>query len=495
MNYSLPDFTVDFYRAITPIFILAVGAMVSMLQSVSSKTSGKKAIAAVLFTSLILALGTQIAMMNLEPAEYLQGSFLSEALAKFGSTMIIGIAITVALSFLSSFQAANFFRGEIAALYQLVTLGAVVLVSADEVVSMFTGLEIASIGTYALVGYIRPTKRSMEGAIKYFVLGAFATAFLLMGLGLLYSATGALRVTDMIQGLAKLSDHPWVLIGAVFTIVGLSFKFALAPFHLWGPDAYEGAPTGITAFMATAIKVMVIILMLRFMAVGMQHLSATWLPGMMFVAGLSMIVGNVMALVQSSVKRMLAYSSIAHSGYMAMAIGAISVSSGDLPIAAVLFYVLGYTIISLGAFAIVMWLENQVADNLQLDDFAGLSKKHPLACLALSIFLFGLAGFPPSVGFMAKFFVFGAAVKSNLASIALVGVIGSSIAVFYYLRLMVKMYMTEPMPYQIELAPKRSVILFSIVSVAVVLSLLLGTVLAQPTMQVIKAASGVVAAH
>lgn len=495
MTIALPEIPKEFYSAAAPIFILAIGAMISMLQSVS-KTMGKPGpVKVVLLASLILALVASAFGFGQEPVDYLQGSYMAEALSRFGFLTIISIALVVALLFSGTYLKERFFRGEIASLFQLVTLGALVLVAADEMVSLFVGLEIASIGIYALVGYVQPTQRSMEGAIKYFVLGAFATGFLLFGLALLYAGTGSMRIAEVVRAFANLADHPWVQIGAVFTLVGLGFKLALAPFHLWGPDAYEGAPTGITAYMATAVKAMILILMLRFMSIGMQHISEIWMPGLLFLASLSMLVGNIMALVQTSLKRMLAYSSIAHSGYMAMAICAIGAQSGELPVAAVLFYIVGYTIISLGAFAVIMWFENQVADNLQLDDIAGLGRKFPLAAFALAAFMFSFAGFPPTVGFMSKFFVFNATIKSELYGLTVVGVLGSCISLFYYLRVLVKLYMDQPAPFAATLTPKRSLVVGGVTCGALLLTILLGTVWPEQALRLAKEASGVVVSH
>lgn len=495
MNFALPEIPFEFYTAASPIFILAIGAMISMLQSVTKTISKPGAIKAVLYGSLGLAMVISVAKFGLDSGTYLQGAFLAESLSRVGFILILGIALVVAVLYGSTYLNAHFFRGEIAALYQLVVLGALVLIAADEMISIFTGLEIASIGTYALVGYIYPNQRSMEGAIKYFVLGAFATGFLLFGFALLYAGTGSMRVSEIVQALAQSSSHPWIRFGGLFTLVGLGFKLALAPFHLWGPDAYEGSSTGITAFMATAIKVMILVLMLRFMAIGMQHLTSVWMPGLIFLASLSMIAGNIMGLVQTSLKRMLAYSSIAHSGYMAMAIAAISVSSQELPVAAVLFYLIGYTIISLGAFGILMWLENHVADNLQLDDLSGLAKKHPLACFAMAVFMFSFAGFPPTVGFMGKFFVFNAALKSELYALTLIGVLGSCISIYYYLRVLVRMYMSKPMPFATELNPTRSWMISGVIGAALVATILLGTVYPGDLLDLMRQASGAIVSH
>jgi NADH-quinone oxidoreductase subunit N len=336
---------------------------------------------------------------------------------------------------------------------------------------------------YAIVGYLNPSRRSQEGAIKYFVLGSFAAALLLFGFGLLYVATGSLRLTEISQVLPKISDHPWVKVGVLFIVSGLGFKLALAPFHLWAPDTYEAAPTGVTALMATTVKAMIIIVTLRFFAGSLAQVYVVWLPAIMFLATVSMILGNIMALVQSSLKRMLAYSSIAHSGYMAIAICALGGSGGSFTVAAVLYYLVGYTIISLGAFSVLMWLESANNDNLMLDDITGLAKKHPWAAFALATFMFSFAGMPPTVGFIGKFFVFNAALNNQLYSLVVVGVVGSSISLFYYLRVIVRMYMAEPVKVAEPLAPSRSRIVTAILAVALIANLALGTALPEFVMK------------
>ena len=227
--------------------------------------------------------------------------------------------------------------------------------------------------------------------------------------------------------------------------------------------------------MATAVKVMVFIVALRFMVEGLEHLHSVWAPALMFLSILSMVVGNVMALVQSSIKRMLAYSSIAHSGYITAAIASIGYQSGDLPAATVLFYLVGYTVISLGAFGILMWFESQEAENLQLDDLAGIARRYPLASLALAAFMFSFAGFPPTVGFMGKFFVFNAAIGAQLYSLAIIGVLSSSVSLYYYLRVVVKMYMTPDNATAATLNPRPSWAIGLITSAALVLTFVLGT--------------------
>lgn len=489
MNFSFPSITPEFYLAALPVIILCVGSIVAMLQSVYRKVGSETSVMVVLLASLVGALVATFCSGPAVETAYLEGSYLAGTLGKFGQATILIIATVIALIYRDTFLKAKFFRGEIASLFMMIVAGMLVMVASEDMITLFVGLELSSIGLYAVVGYLNPSRRSQEGAIKYFVLGSFAAALLLFGFALLYAATGTMRLSEIVELVPKLVNHNWVTVGAVFTLAGLGFKLALAPFHLWAPDTYEAAPTGITAFMATSVKVMILIVAMRLFSGSLSPLFEVWLPGMMFLAILSMILGNIMALVQTSLKRMLAYSSIAHSGYMAIAICAIAGSSAEFPVASILYYLTGYAIISVGAFAVLMWLENDGNDNLQLDDLSGLAKQHPWASLALATFMFSFAGMPPTVGFISKFFVFNAALSNQLYSLVVIGVIGSSISLFYYLRVIVKMYMSEPVKVAAPLAPTRSPILMLVLSVALVLAVLLGTVLPGPAMRLMTSTS------
>lgn len=483
MNFSFPTITTEFYLAAMPVMILSVAALVAMLQSVYRSVGNANAVFGVSVASMLAALVSVLIGRPAVETAYLGGTYLAGELTAFGQMTILVLALLVTVLFRDHFLKARFFRGEIASLFLMIVAGMLTMVASEDMVTLFVGLELSSIGLYAVVGYLHPSRRSQEGAIKYFVLGSFAAALLLFGFALLYAATGSMRLSEIIEALPKIADHSWVKLGLLFSLAGLGFKLALAPFHLWAPDAYEAAPTGITAFMATSVKVMMLIVTMRLFAGDMSQLYDAWLPGLMFLAVLSMVIGNIMALVQTSLKRMLAYSSIAHSGYMAIAICAIAGTGAEFPVASILFYLVGYAIISIGAFAILMWLESEENDNLLLDDLAGLARKHPWASFALATFLFSFAGMPPTVGFMAKFFVFNAAIVNKLYSLVIIGVIGSSISLYYYLRVIVKMYMEEPAKVVAQVAPRRSLVTTAVLAAAILLTVLLGTVLPGPALR------------
>lgn len=495
MNFIFPTVTSEFYLAALPVLILCFTCIVAMLQSVFKPISSPNAVFAVMIAALIGALVAVFVGTPAVETTYLAGAYLAGELGKFGQATILVIAAVVCVMYRDTFLKAKFFRGEISALFQMVVAGMLIMVASEDLITVFVGLELSSIGLYAIVGYLNPSRRSQEGAIKYFVLGSFAAALLLFGFALLYAGTGSMRLSEIVYAIPKLVDHHWIRLGVVFTVAGLGFKLALAPFHLWAPDTYEAAPTGITAFMATTVKVMILIVAMRLFADGLAPLFDVWMPALMFTAIVSMILGNIMALVQTSLKRMLAYSSIAHSGYMAIAICALGGSSGDFPVAAILFYLVSYAIISLGAFGVLMWLESDANDNLLLDDLTGLAQKHPWAAFVLAVFMFAFAGMPPTVGFIGKFFVFNAALQNQLYGLVIIGVIGSSISLFYYLRVIVRMYMSDPVKVAVPLAPTRSVVISGVLAAAVVLTILLGTVLPGPVMKILRATSSEVASH
>jgi NADH-quinone oxidoreductase subunit N len=288
------------------------------------------------------------------------------------------------------------------------------------------------------VGFARERLESEEAALKYFLLGAFASAFLLYGIALMYGATGTTRLADLISSGAPPSNS-LLLAGLVMVIVGLGFKVALVPFQMWTPDVYQGAPTPVTAFMSVATKAAAFAALMRLLLHALPSLSTYWAPLLAILAVLTMTAGNLAAIVQRNIKRMLAYSSIAHAGYILIAV----IVGGELGQSSLLFYLAAYTFMNVGAFAVVEALERH-DEGLEVSDYAGLARRAPLLALAMALFMFSLAGFPPTVGFFAKFYVFNAAVQSGYSWLAVVGVLNSLLGIVYYVGVIVNMYMREP---------------------------------------------------
>jgi len=335
---------------------------------------------------------------------------------------------------------------EFYALLFFATAGMGVLASAQELLTGFIGLEMSSISSYVLAGYRRDSLKSSESAMKYFLLGSFATAFFLYGIALVYGATGTtllnrMALTDGTSTLLKL--------GLAMILIGLGFKVAAAPFQVWTPDVYEGAPTPVTALFSAGPKAAAFALLLRIFAT-VPAATQYWFWAFWVLAALTMFAGNLGALVQTNIKRLLAYSSIAHAGYILVAFAAVTAmaqggSAEAAPAyAAVLFYLLSYALVKLGAFTIVSQLGGNGEKNLSLDDYAGLSQRQPFIAAMLSIYLLSLLGLPVTAGFFGKFYIFKAAVNSHLISLAILMAINSVIGAYYYLRVIVVMYMREP---------------------------------------------------
>jgi len=364
---------------------------------------------------------------------------------------------------------------EFYALLFFATAGMGVLASAQELLTAFIGLEMSSISSYVLAGYRRDSLKSSESAMKYFLLGSFATAFFLYGIALVYGATGT-TLLDKMTGADETSAL--LKLGLAMILIGLGFKVAAAPFQVWTPDVYEGAPTPVTALFSAGPKAAAFALLLRIFAT-VPAATKYWFWAFWVLAALTMFAGNLGALVQTNVKRLLAYSSIAHAGYILVAFAAVtSMAQGGSAeaapaYAAVLFYLLSYALVKLGAFTIVSQLGGAGEKNLSLDDYAGLSQRQPFVAAMLSVYLLSLLGLPVTAGFFGKFYIFKAAVNSHLISLAVLMAINSVIGAYYYLRVIVVMYMREPSAEAAALGPVK----FPLGVNAVLLITFVGTIL------------------
>jgi NADH-quinone oxidoreductase subunit N len=331
-------------------------------------------------------------------------------------------------------------HGEYYALILLGSVGMCLMSSAVELVLIFIALEISSIASYILAGFRRHAAESAESSMKYFLLGSFATAFFLYGVALLYGATGSTNVFDIAATLSRsgrIEPLAYVAVALIFT--GLGFKVACAPFHIWTPDVYEGAPSPVVAFMSTAPKAAAFAVLIRLV---IDTASPHWFWVIWIAAVLSMCVGNLGAILQSNVKRMLAYSSIAHAGYLMVAFA--SASNRELGISAAMFYSAAYAAMNVGAFAVITQMAGSGERFSQIDDYSGLGKRSPILAAVLTFFLLSLIGIPITGGFFAKFYVFSAALRTHLIWLTIIGVANSGMGSYYYLRLIVRMYMFEP---------------------------------------------------
>jgi len=358
----------------------------------------------------------------------------------FFHVLVIGIAAVVILSSFEYMAVQRIRAGEYYALILFGAVGMCLMSSAVELVLIFIALEISSISTYILAGFRRNEASSSESSLKYFLLGSFATAFFLYGVALMFGATGSTNIDAISQKLQAGPVELLVYVAMALMFVGLGFKVAAAPFHVWTPDVYEGAPAPIVGFMSTAPKAAAFAVLLRVVFT----INAPGRVGLLWVAAaLSMTLGNVGALVQTNVKRLLAYSSIAHAGYLLMAFAVTGSQDSVGGISAAMFYTAAYAAMNVGAFAVVSHFGSAGERYVSLEDYEGLGRSSPLLAAMLTIFLLSLIGIPMTGGFFAKFYVFSAAVKSHLIGLTLIGVVNSAVGAYYYLRVIVVMYMRE----------------------------------------------------
>ena len=430
-------------RPIAPAAIVALtGLLVLLVQAFTPK--GKPAPSAALsVTGLVAAL----ASLWLVASGGGRGAVMASALTAddfslFFQVLILSIAALAILLSPSYLEANGMERGEYYALVLFSVVGMLGLVSSLELVSIFVALEIMSVALYGLAGMQRSRAASQESALKYFVTGAFSSAFFLYGVALLYGASGSTQLGRIAQQVALVSPgaSELALLGTALLLVGFGFKIASVPFHMWAPDVYEGAPTPVTAFMAAGVKAAAFGALLRVFGGALLGLAGHWRPLVAALAVATMIVGNLAALAQPNLKRMLAYSSIAHAGYLLTALVAAPALAGE----AILFYLVAYAAVNLGGFGVIAALSRDGREPVGIDDLAGMAQRRPALAAALAVFLVSLTGIPVTAGFVGKFYLFSAAVAAGWVPLAIVGVVMSAVSAYYYLRVVVAMYMREP---------------------------------------------------
>ena len=374
------------------------------------------------------------------PRPIFMGMASADGISAFFNAIFLLIALLVMLLSTDYVRQEDINAGEYYALVLFATSGFMFAAAATDLVMLFLAIEVLSVATYILAGLQRQEPRSQEAAFKYFILGAFSSAFFLYGIATIYGAQGHTNLVTLGTALATTGASPLTLLGMGLLMVGLGFKAAAVPFHMWAPDVYEGAPTSVTAFMTVGPKAAAFAAFLRVFFQGFAAPAEYWVPIVAVLAGLTMIVGNVVAITQQSLKRMLAYSSIAHAGYALVALAAHTA----LGASSILFYLIAYTLMSLGSFAVVSVVAKPGDQRHAFTDYAGLGSTNPALAALMSLFMFALAGFPPTIGFAGKFYVFGAAVKTGHYWLALIGMLTSVVSVFYYARVIIMMYMHEP---------------------------------------------------
>lgn len=335
--------------------------------------------------------------------------------------------------------------GEYYALILTAVSAMMFLASATNFILIYVSLETMALCIYVLAGFLKENRKSNEAALKYFILGAFSSAIFLYGVSLVYGSTSSLSLATIAQAVTANPKDPILLLGVILILVALGFKVAAVPFHMYIPDVYEGAPTAITAFLATASKAAAFAVLLRVFVEGFGPLAVSWTPLMVLMSAASMTIGNVAAILQENTKRMLAYSSISHAGYALMGvIAAGNASSASYGMTAVALYMLVYSFTTLGAFGLVVMLRREGLVGDRVVDFAGLSRRAPWLAFAMLVFMLSLAGIPMTAGFVGKWYLFGAAIKANLTWLAVLAVVNSAISLYYYVRIVVQMYIKEP---------------------------------------------------
>jgi NADH-quinone oxidoreductase subunit N len=406
----------------------------------------KKLLAIVSLFGLIVPLAFTIALWDTNEASF-NGMLVVDNFAVFFKFLILGVAALVILSSMEYVKKFSRFQGEYYALILLAAGGLMLMASTGELISIYISLELASLSLYALVGFLKDRKSS-EAGLKYLILGAIASAVLLLGMAFVYGVTGTTHLNEIVHQASALIgeegaiwDAPALLFGIVLLIAGFGFKIASVPFQMWVPDVYEGAPTPITAYLSVASKAagFAVVLRVFYSAFGLDQISADWATVFAVLAAISMTIGNITALVQTNIKRMLGYSSIAHAGYIMVGLAAI----GTLGKSGVLFFLAGYALANLGAFIAIIAISNKTGSD-EIADYSGMARRSPAIAFVLAFCLVSLIGIPPAVGFMAKFYIFNAAVQQDLLWLVIFAAINSAISAYYYLRVVKLMYVGEP---------------------------------------------------
>jgi len=447
-------------KLVAPEAFLSVAAMAILLLGAILGDRAKARLGHATLGALIVA-GLLVPRFGLDEACFgFSGMFVQDGFAVAFKMIFLLVGILTVLVSFDFLRARGIPSGEFCALLLFSIVGMMLLASAHDFMLLFVGLELTSLSTYILVGLMKKDLWSNEAAIKYFLLSIFASAVLLFGISVLYAAAGTTNFAQIQKQMGEVvaRSHGAAILAAVFILAGFGFKITAAPFHMYAPDVYQGAPTPVTIFLSVGPKAAAFAGLVRVLAAGGPVMAADWLPLVSALAVLTMTVGNVAAVVQSNVKRMLAYSSVAHSGYVLIGVAAIVGDSGSTAgapgiAASVVFYLFAYTIMNVGAFSLLMCMRRGDGFGEELSDFSGLGRRRPAVAAAMVLFLLSLAGIPPTIGFLGKLYIFTAAMRAGLYWLAVAGVVNVVISLFYYARIVVYMFMREQ---EVEVSDVRS---------------------------------------
>lgn len=427
------------YARILPEIILTLAGTLIMLLEAILKPGRKPVLAGIAALALIAGI---FASLNAPEGPAFQAMLSVDGFATFFRVLVMTAGLLVLFSSTEYLRREGNDGGEYYALVLFSIVGQSVMVSANELIMIFIGLEISSIASYILAGYLRDDPRNNESALKYFLLGSFATAFLLYGVAWIYGATGSTNLAQIHALLLSGSSavEPLIGVAAALIFVGLAFKISAVPFQGWAPDVYQGAPAPVSGFLTVGPKAAAFAVLLRIFVDSFSAISDRWIPVMWACALATMLVGNLAAILQSNIKRMLAYSSIAHAGYVLVAV----VANSGTGSAAAMFYLAGYAFTNIGAFAVIAHFARKDEKYVAIDDFSGLAQRQPGMAAMMTIFLLSLIGVPLTAGFFGKFYIFKAALDADLVWLTVLGLLNSAIAAYYYLRVLVVMYMKDP---------------------------------------------------
>jgi NADH-quinone oxidoreductase subunit N len=436
MNLSVPELNLSI---LAPALVVAMTGLLVLLGELFTSPAQKRWLGFLSLVGLLIAAGATIGLWGANTAAFSQMIVADNFGLFLTFVILIGAALSILLA-IDFVRAHRVDQGEYYALVLFAVVGMILMATATDLIVIFLALELLSLPLYILAAFKREDGHSLEAGMKYFLLGAFSSAFFLYGIAFIFGATGTTNLMRI--ALAAKQGNDLLLVGAGLLLVGFAFKVALVPFHWWTPDVYEGAPTAVTGFMSVAVKAAAFGAFFRAFLVALPGISIDWRMVLAIVAVLTMTLGNLAALLQSNIKRMLAYSSIAHAGYILVAL----VAMGSNGASSALFYLLAYTLTNLGAFGAVIAMSDGARERLEVGDYAGAAQKQPLVAAALTIFMLSLAGFPPFAGFVGKFLIFSAAVENGWTWLAVIGVLNSLVSAYFYLRPIVQMYMNEAKP-------------------------------------------------
>jgi NADH-quinone oxidoreductase subunit N len=427
------------FDAVIPMLCVGLAGLVVLLAEAFRGKDEKMPIGGLAIIGLLGAGAASILLWNGNAESF--GAVTADNFGLFVNLVLVVCGILTVVFSSQTIERDKLPAGEFYAMILFAMVGMMLMAQATDLLVIFLALETMSIAVYILTGIRRDQQQSTEAAFKYFLLGAFASSFFLYGIAFLYGVTGTTNIERLSTAIAaqSMSGNPMILLGTGLLIIGFCFKIAAVPFHMWSPDAYEGAPAVVTGFMSTGVKAAAVAAFVRVFLKGLDPMIADWAPVLWWIAAATMVVGTVVGVAQTSLKRMLAYSSVAHGGYILAGL----VAGNDVGKAAILFYLAAYALTNLGAFGVIAMLGTRERANDDLRDYAGLWHSHPGLAMLMTFFLLSLGGFPPTAGFIAKWYVFSAAVGSGYYGLAIIGVLSSVISVFFYLRIVVMMFMTE----------------------------------------------------